>query len=134
MTQYLISTQVADLLEARAAHIAETVVMAQLEQDPDIAQRYGARERRKSVEDATHTVKVLAEAVANDDPASFVRYITWLDGILQRVGLPRSDLGRHLALLRDHLSRELPPDLVGLVRACLDPAVKVVLPDSEVRG
>jgi hypothetical protein len=134
MTQYSVSARLADLLEAQAARIAETVVATQLERDSELARRYGVRERRKSVEDATHTLKVLAEAVANDDPGTFVRYIAWLDAILQRVGLPRTDLGRHLVLLREQLLGELPGDFAGLLHAFLDPAVRTVLPDGVVAG
>ena len=133
MPPYAVTAKLADLIEARAVSLAERVVAAQLATDSEIATRYGTRERRKSVEDATHTLRELAEAVANDDPAAFLRYIAWLEGILLRVGLPRSDLARHLVLLREHILGELPAEFSGLLRRFLDAAVHLVMPDEESR-
>jgi hypothetical protein len=132
MSSYSASAGLAALIKTHAVDHARHLIAAQLAADAELAARYGERERQKAIEDASYTLEVLAEAFANDDPGTFARHITWLDGILRRVGLPRTDLGRHLVLLREHLLKGLPAEFSGQIHAFLDPVVDTIAPTEGV--
>jgi methanogenic corrinoid protein MtbC1 len=95
-------------IEDRRADLAEAIVSAQFERDPELENRYGRLGRKKSIEDAQYNLSYLAEAIAASDHDLFVDYVAWAKPMLASRGILTRDFAVHLEIMRDMLRARLP--------------------------
>lgn len=100
--------QTYQVIENQRAELAEFIVSAQFEQQPELVDRYGEMGRKKSIQDTQYNLAYLAEAIAAADPALFVDYVGWMKPMLASRGVLAGDLAFHLELMRDVLRARLP--------------------------
>ncbi|MBW3570248.1 MAG: hypothetical protein KY467_04005 [Gemmatimonadetes bacterium] len=112
----------AALLEQKEA-VARSVTGLLYAEMPWLVERYGERGRLKCLQDLGYHVEYLAPAVELDDPAMFVRYTLWADGLLRSRGVPTGELARCLELMASEVAARLPGDQAAAVSACLEAGV-----------
>lgn len=88
--------------------VVQAVITCQQRQQPDLSQRYDARDQRKTIEDTHHHLTYLSEAVAVDRPTLFADYMGWLRSVLGGYGVPEEDLRTNLDCLAAALQTHLP--------------------------
>lgn len=94
-------------LRERAATLASACVELQFERDPRLTQRYGEQGRRRCVEDATHHLRHLAEAVALGSARLFLDYLAWARELLEALRIPKQELRDQLVALCDALRADM---------------------------
>ena len=76
---------------------------------PELEQRYGAAGRFRCEEDTALHLRFVASAVATGEPRIIADYLTWLAPLLERFGVPASDVDANFDAIGEAL-RELVPD------------------------
>ena len=79
--------------------------------NPKLFRQYSAYQKARILEDFTSHLRYLQESLAIDDAAIFIDYIGWARVMLASLHVPYDYLSSSLALLREALHEELPPDL-----------------------
>ncbi|MEO8452110.1 MAG: cobalamin-dependent protein [Gemmatimonadota bacterium] len=100
--------EASEAILARRAELADAVVTLEFQRHPELASRYGAIAREKSLQDVGYHLAYLAQAVAAGNPDLFVDYAGWVKVMLARRGVRSSDLMFHLECLREVLGERLP--------------------------
>lgn len=106
----------AEQLLARADEIAESVTEEFLERHPDWLERYGARARRRGIEDARYHLQFLAGALLAGSPDGFRRYAEWAAQMLAARGIEPRFLAENLRQVGEHAARVLEPREAELVQ------------------
>ena len=113
----------ARLLEEKGA-LARAITDAMYVERPALGERYGARGRERCLEDMHFTLEHLIPAVDLGEPALFVSYARWLDGLLQARNVDADDVRLSLTTTARLVGERLPPDeaeaVVAVVRAGLE--------------
>jgi hypothetical protein len=112
----------AALLEQKET-IARSVTGLLYAEMPWLVDKYGERGRLKCLQDMRHNLEYLAPAVELDDPAMFVRYAAWVDGVLRARGVPTGELARSFQLMASDVAARLPYEEARAVSACLEAGV-----------
>jgi hypothetical protein len=112
----------ARLLDDKGA-LARAITDAMYEERPGLAERYGARGRARCLEDLHFTLEHLIPAVDLGEPALFVSYARWLDGLLRSRSVDADDVRFSLATTARLVGERLPADeaqaVVAVVQAGL---------------
>ena len=116
----------------RRGELAERLVALEFERHPELAQRYGAVARAKSLQDALYHLAHLAEALAHDRPLLFTDYVAWARIVLGQRGIAVADLAFHLGCTADVLREQLPAELGAAAAEVVDAAVAALpgMPDA----
>jgi hypothetical protein len=112
----------AALLEQKEA-IARSVTGLLYAEMPWLVDKYGERGRLKCLQDMRYNLEYLAPAVEMDDPAMFVRYTRWVDGVLRARGVPTGELARSFELMASDVAARLRADEARVVFTCLEAGV-----------
>jgi MerR family transcriptional regulator, light-induced transcriptional regulator len=91
--------------------LAREIVARQYWQQPELLERYGARGREVSIQDATYHLTYLAESLSAAEPSLFTDYISWARTLFAGLGLSDKVLATALQTTRDVLQEMLPDDL-----------------------
>lgn len=107
------SSAASTIIDASSKSLARWIVERQVELAPSLAARYdGARDGRWQIDwvnDTRGRLSALAEALAFDAPALFVREILWARSAFAARGVPLEDLSGNLTAMSDVLAERLPP-------------------------
>ncbi len=98
----------ADLLKRRRRELSELLVDRAFRLHPELAQRYGADAREKSLEDAGYHLSHLAQALAVGNAPLFTDYVAWARIVLAQRKVLSEDLAFHLQCLASVLQEQLP--------------------------
>lgn len=98
--------------EARGA-IAARLVDKEFQAHPELLQRYGAKGRAKSLDDAGYHLRYLAEALASENPQFFVDYVGWAKIMLAKHGVRAEDFLFHLQCMQEAVSESVASDLAS---------------------
>jgi hypothetical protein len=113
----------ARLLEEKGA-LARAITEAMYVARPTLAERYGNRGRERCLEDMHFTLEHLIPAVDLGEPALFVSYARWLDGLLRARNVDADDVRLSLTttavVIEERLSADEAEAVVAVVRAGLD--------------
>lgn len=120
--------EAANLISDQKRKLAEKLVSLQYLERPDLEQRYGAQGREKCLQDAEYHFASLAEAVRFDCTPLFVDYVGWAKVVLAALGIPMSDLERHLETMLKVIHEMLPAEVRDLAEPQIQAALKK-LPD-----
>lgn len=112
----------AALLEQKET-IARSVTGLLYAEMPWLVDKYGERGRLKCLQDMRYNLEYLAPAVEMEDPAMFVRYARWVDGVLRARSVPTGELARSFELMASDVSARLPADDARIVTGCLEAGV-----------
>ncbi|HYR12460.1 MAG TPA: hypothetical protein VEQ60_32025, partial [Longimicrobium sp.] len=112
----------AALLEQKEA-IARSVTGLLYAEMPWLVDKYGERGRLKCLQDMRYNLEYLAPAVEMEDPAMYVRYARWVDGVLRARGVPTGELARSFELIASDARARLRPDEARIVSSCLEAGV-----------
>jgi hypothetical protein len=112
----------AALLEQKEA-IARSVTGLLYAEMPWMVDKYGERGRLKCLQDMRYNLEYLAPAVEMEDPALFVRYARWVDGVLRARNVPTGELARSFELMASDVLARLRPDEAAIVSTCLEAGV-----------
>ena len=88
--------------------VARAVTAALYAASPALLERHGERGRDKCLQDMHYTIEHLIPAVDLGDPALFVRYVEWLDGLLRARSVDTRDVVRCLELIREQCIERFP--------------------------
>lgn len=110
------------LLEQKEA-IARSVTGLLYAEMPWLVDKYGERGRLKCLQDMRYNLEYLAPAVEMDDPALFVRYARWVDGVLRARNVPTGELARSFELMASDAAARMRADEAAIVAACLEAGV-----------
>ncbi|WP_420125599.1 hypothetical protein [Longimicrobium sp.] len=110
------------LLEQKEA-IARSVTGLLYAEMPWLVDKYGERGRLKCLQDMRYNLEYLAPAVEMDDPALFVRYARWVDGVLRARNVPTGELARSFELRASDAAARMRADEAAIVAACLEAGV-----------
>jgi hypothetical protein len=91
------------ILQDVAPQVAQQVVNRLYARHPEWLHQSGESGRTHCLTDAGYHLSYLADAVANERPAGFVEYVTWIAGFLDRRGV----LPSHLTEMLDAIALEL---------------------------
>jgi methanogenic corrinoid protein MtbC1 len=97
-------------LLAQCHAIASSVVALEFTLHPQLAARYGAQARERTLQDALYHLSVLAQSLALDKPAFFSSYIAWARIVLAHRGVPVDILAEHMRCMARVLAEQLPPE------------------------
>ena len=111
--------------------VALQSVDRQLEASPGMRAYVFGDRYEKSVEDASHHLSALTQALLVDEPTLFVSYVIWVEVVLSSLGLPEGCLAGSLAAIRETLVEELPVALPGAAVEYLDTSLVAL---SETSG
>lgn len=103
-----------DSVRQQQAGLAAAIVRRQFAAHPELEQRYGQTGREKCLQDATHHLAYLADAMNAGDPALFTNYVGWAKVMLGTRGIPMEDLARYLELTRTVVHERLEGAAGGL--------------------
>lgn len=118
------NTDLATKLRENSPAITEHVISREYERRPELVERYGERGRAFYKRDNDYHVSFLAEAIANEDPALFVDYVTWARSMLTSHGVLLEDLVKNLQLLKEAIEDQLgDPDSVARICGPIDLAL-----------
>jgi hypothetical protein len=112
----------AALLDQKEAIARSTTGLLYAEM-PWLVDKYGERGRLKCLQDMRYNLEYLAPAVEMEDPAMFVRYARWVDGVLRARNVPTGELARSFELMASDVTARLRPDEARVVSACLEAGV-----------
>ncbi len=107
-------------------HIAALLVEREFGRHPELAQRYGAAGREKSLQDADYHLAYLAQALAVNTPALFVDYVAWAKVMLGQRHVLGADLAFHLECLAEVLRERLPAEQGGVAGAFVSAAIEAI--------
>jgi len=107
------------LLAARQ-EIAQAVVALEFELHPDLAQRFGASGRERSLQDALYHLAFLAQSLAVDSPAFFAEYVAWVKVVLVRRGVSETTLADHLRCMARVIHERIPADAAAAAEAAIE--------------
>jgi hypothetical protein len=110
------------LLEQKEV-IARSVTGLLYAEMPWLVDKYGERGRAKCLQDMRYNLEYLAPAVEMEDPALFVRYARWADGVLRARNVPTGELARSFELMASDVSARLRHDEAAIVSGCLEAGV-----------
>ena len=125
------NARVAESLAARRQELALRVADKHLARHPGFLERFGANGRVRCIEDADFHLQYLAHAVRMATPALFTSYVQWTRQVLEKRGIPWSDLQTNLELLRDELAVELPDEDAALTRTYIGEALSAPAADGQ---
>ena len=112
----------AALLEQKET-IARSVTGLLYAEMPWLVDKYGERGRLKCLQDMRYNLEHLAPAVELEEPAMFVRYTQWVDGVLRARNVPTGELARSFELMASDVAARLPREEAMAVAACLEAGV-----------
>ena len=112
-------------LRARKFEIASSTVARLYARRPELEARYAPNGREKCVEDVSHHLMYLAEALSAERPGIFEDYILWARSLLENHGVRGSDFVESLEALRDELLALDEPPLRDGAQRCIDAALKI---------
>jgi len=117
---------------AHRAELAATLVDREFSRHPDLASRYGATARAKSLQDVDFHLASLAQALSLNDRALFADYVGWAKVMLARRNVLTSDLAFHLECLAEVLREQLPADQGSMASEFVTAAVETMprMPDD----
>ena len=121
----------AESVSTRRQELAVRVAELHLAQQPEFHERFGAAGRARCLEDADFHLQYLVHALRFATPSLFVAYTQWARQLLERRGIPWSDLQKNLELLRDELARDLDPADADLARELIDAALQADPAESD---
>lgn len=110
----------------RRAQLAEALVAQEFASHPELAQRYGAQGRAKSLQDASYHFAYLAEALAFESRALFADYVGWLKVVLRQRKVRDEDLVFHFECAVRVLREQLPAEAAAPAVAFVDDAVRAL--------
>ncbi|HEX2209413.1 MAG TPA: hypothetical protein VHG93_17175 [Longimicrobium sp.] len=103
--------------------IARSVTGLLYAEMPWLVDKYGERGRLKCLQDMRYSLEHLAPAVELGEPAMFVRYAQWADGVLRARHVPTGELARSFELMASDVAARLPREEAMAVAACLEAGV-----------
>ncbi|MEJ2504114.1 MAG: cobalamin-dependent protein [Gemmatimonadota bacterium] len=112
-------------IRRKRADLAEASVDREFRDRPELEARWGPEGRSRCLEDVERHIDYLAEAVGQGSQSLFDDYVAWARLVLDRLGIPASDLRTSLEILRGVLDERLS-------RAAANRAVVVV--DRSLRA
>lgn len=121
------SLAASEAIRGRRLEIAAALVELEFARHPELAERYGAIGREKSLQDAGYHVSFLTQALALNNRELFVDYIAWAKVMLAQRNVRASDLAFHLDCLAQVL-RELPCVESGALAADFVTAAVLAMP------
>ena len=113
------SAAAAQLMQHRE-HLAHEVTDALYRESPDLLARHGERGREKCLQDMRYNIDHLIPAVDMGDGEMFLRYVTWLDGLLRARNVEAKHVVRCLELLRERCAEHLGADEVAEVATIIE--------------
>ncbi|MBC8039939.1 MAG: cobalamin B12-binding domain-containing protein [Opitutaceae bacterium] len=93
---------------------------------PELAQRYGATGRAKSLQDVGYHLSFLGQALAVNNRALFIDYVAWVKVMLGKRKVSSADLAFHLECLAEVLTEQLPAEAGALAAAFVVAAVQAM--------
>lgn len=100
---------VSEIITANAERLAHQIIAEHFRRNPNLADRYGERERELYIRDTIYNLEALTAAIKLLTPEMFADYVSWLKEMLETRGIPTAGLPLHFECLREAL-RELLPD------------------------
>ncbi|MBC8039173.1 MAG: B12-binding domain-containing protein, partial [Opitutaceae bacterium] len=110
----------------RRTEIAAALVEREFARHPELAQRYGATGRAKSLQDVGYHLSFLAQALAVNNRALFIDYVAWVKVMLGKRNVSAADLAFHLECLAEVLTEQLPAEAGALAAAFVVAAVQAM--------
>lgn len=110
----------------RRAQLAQALVAQEFDRHPELAQRYGAQGRAKSLQDAGYHFSYLAQALAFGNPVLFTDYVGWLKVVLRQRKVRSDDLVFHFECAARVLREQLPVEAGAAAGALVDEAVRAL--------
>lgn len=99
--------ELAEVIMAHAANIAERTMARHFEYRPDLEAVYGKSERLVYIQDAGYNLEALAAAITLETPELFAEHITYLRTFLTSRNTPVDGLPMHLRCIGETLQSEL---------------------------
>jgi methanogenic corrinoid protein MtbC1 len=115
-----------EAVRAQRIEIAAALVDREFARHPELAERYGAIGREKSLQDAGYHVSFLAQALALNNQALFVDYVAWVKVMLAQRKVLASDLAFQLECLAEVLRERLPAESGALAVNFVTAAVQAM--------
>lgn len=123
--------RIAENLSARRQELATRIAGRHLELHPEFLERWGAYGRVKCTEDADYHLRYLVQALRFEAPSLFVAYTQWARQLLEKRGIPWSDLQANLEVLRDELAANVEPQDSAAAGAYIDEALRSEAADAD---
>ena len=105
--------------------VARAVTAALYVASPELLERHGERGRDKCLQDMHYTIEHLIPAVDLGDPAVFIRYVEWLNGLLRARSVDTRDVARCLELIREQCTERFPRAEAEAIGAILQAGLTV---------
>jgi hypothetical protein len=105
----------ARLLQLAAERLADDCSSILFRRHPGWLGHGGEQARRRCHDDFLYHLSYLADAIANEQPAHFAAYLTWIKGFLARRGVPEAHLQEALIVLEESLE-SLDPEARDVAR------------------
>jgi methanogenic corrinoid protein MtbC1 len=121
-----ISQQASDAIQRQRAELAAALVEREFARHPELAQRYGAMGREKSLQDAGYHLSFLAQALALETESLFTDYVAWAKVMLAQRRVLASDLAFHLGCLAEIVEEKLPADAGRLAAGYVHAAIEAM--------
>lgn len=118
-------------LRARRSEIASAAVARHYTRCPELEDRYGPNGCGKCVEDVSHHLLYLAEAISCESPLIFEEYTGWARSMLESYGVRESDFVDSLEALRDELRAAEAPVLKDQAARYVDSALEIARGPAE---
>ena len=111
-------------LDSGRRELAARIAAEHLRRHPEFAERWGEVGRVRCFEDAEYHLQYLAHALRFETPSLFVAYAQWARQLLEKRGIPWSDLKANLQLLRDEVIGALGDAGSETARSYIDAAIE----------
>jgi hypothetical protein len=100
-----------DIITSEAETLAHSIMARHFEVRPDLAEKYGERQREIYLRDTKHNLEALAASVLLLAPETFADYMAWVKSLLEARNIPTAGLPLHVECMAHVLQEALPEEV-----------------------
>lgn len=100
-----------DIITSEAETLAGRIMARHFELQPNLAEKYGERQKEIYLRDAKYNLEALAASILLLAPETFADYVAWVKSLLEARNIPAAGLPLHLECMGHVLQEALPEEV-----------------------